>query len=209
MVAETNAVRYPEAVTAKDGSKQGRRALTQAVREAASGSQRAIDRLYEACYPELRRLAHQCLRAERPNHTLQTTEVVHESYTRLVDASKLDVRDRAHFCAIASRVMRYVLVDYARGRNAAKRGGKSRAVTLSGAFGLKHDPPDFDLLALHLALSRLETEKPQHARVIEMHYFGGMTYEEIALFLGVATATVKRHANYGRARLYELIEGTE
>ena len=185
---------------------RGTEKLTETLREASAGSPSAMDALFEACYGELRRLAHKCLAGERSDHTLQTTDLVHEAYLRLVDAPKLDWRDRAHFFAIASRVMRHILVDYARRRQCARRVGVKRRVPFEDARTVSSVVDDVDLVSVDTALTRLQDEMPEKARVIEMRFFGGMTHEEIAMVLHVAPRTIRRYGAYAQARLYELMQ---
>ena len=180
--------------------------LTEAVREASGGSPSALDTLFDACYDELRRLAHKCLVGERPGHTLQTTELVHEAYLRLVETPKLDWKDRAHFFAVASRVMRHILVDHARRRRSVRRLGTQRRVTFDEALAVSTDSDDVDLEAIDEALTRLHLEMPEKARVVEMRFFGGMTHEEIAVVMHMAPRTVRRYGAYAQARLYELMQ---
>lgn len=137
---------------------------------------------------------------------MQTTELVHEAYIRLVDAPQLDGRDRAYFFALAARVMRRILVDHARSRHAIKRGGKARRVHLDDTVTVPVAPTGPDIVSIDLALSRLQEEMPDKAQVFEMRFFGGMTSDEISSVLGVSTRTVRRHAAYAQARMYELMQ---
>ncbi len=179
---------------------------TQILRQAAEGSPAAADELFAVCYQELRQLAHRCLASEWSEQSLQTTELVHEAYIRLVDAPQLDGRNRAHFFAIAARVMRRILVDHARSRHAAKRGGKARRIHLDDTVTVPVAPSGPDIVAIDLALSRLQEEMPEKARVFEMRFFGGMTSDEISSVLCVSTRTVRRHSAYAQARMYELMQ---
>ncbi|MFL5617255.1 MAG: sigma-70 family RNA polymerase sigma factor [Gemmatimonadaceae bacterium] len=166
------------------------------------GDQSAADRLVPAIYDELRRQAERAMRREGVEHTLQATALVHESYLRLVDQRRVEWRSRAHFFAIASTVMRRVLVDHARARLTAKRGGGVAPITLAGAErGGVQETDDVDLLALHEALERLAVLDPEQARLVELRYFGGLTIEETAVALTVSPATVKREWALARAWL--------
>ena len=183
--------------------------LTSTLRRVSTGDSAATDTLFKALYPQLRRLAQSHLARERPDHTLQPTALVHEVYLRLADASNLRWRDRVHFLAVASRAMRRVLVDHARRRGSAKRRAGRPHVSLDEALTVSRESVNLDLVALDLALSRLEAEQPQKAQVVEMRFFGGMTEEEIAVVLDVTPRTVRRYWAYAQARLYEEMTGTD
>lgn len=171
-----------------------RSTVTRLLHQAAAGDDDAISRVMPMVYDELHALAERALRAERPDHTLCTTALVHEAYLRLVDQRDARWVARTQFLAVAARVMRRILVDHARAHLAAKRtpGGdrgpldESRlALPESGGGGV-------DLLALHETLERLAEADPEAARVVELRFFGGMTVEETAETVGVSPATVKR-----------------
>jgi len=173
------------------------------------GDQSAADRLVPAVYEELRRQAERAMRREGSEHTLQATALVHESYLRLVDQRRVEWRNRAHFFAIAATVMRRILVDHARARLTAKRGGGLVPITLAGAaHGGAQETDDVDLLALHEALERLAALDADQARLVELRYFGGLTIEETAEALGVSPATVKREWALARAWLRRELAGT-
>jgi RNA polymerase sigma factor (TIGR02999 family) len=166
------------------------------------GDRSAADRLMPAVYEELRRQAGRAMRHEGGEHTLQPTALVHESYLRLVDQRRVEWRNRAHFFAIASTVMRRILVDHARARLTAKRGGGGAPITLAGVAGAGSDDGDeVELLALHEALERLAELDADQARLVELRYFGGLTIEETADALSVSPATVKREWALARAWL--------
>lgn len=165
------------------------------------------EQLFPLVYDELRKLARSHLRRERPDHTLQPTALVNEAYLRLVDQTRVKWRDRAHFFGIASRMMRRILVDHARARRAAKRGGGARKVTLQD-HAQPADAADVDLLVLDEALTALTTLDPRGARVVELRYFGGLTIEETAEVMGTSPATVKREWTAARTWLFrELTRG--
>ena len=164
--------------------------ITALLRAWRLGDQRAFDRLMPLVYDELRRRARHYLRAERRNHTLQPTALVHEVYARLVGADKVDWNDRAHFFALAARQMRQVLVDSARARRYQKRGGGVIQVTFDEAMAVADRA--LDVVALDDALEALAFQDARKARVVELRYFGGLTNEEIASALGVSTDTVTR-----------------
>lgn len=160
-----------------------------------AGSTRLLERVYD----ELKRIARRQLSRERRGHTLQTTALVHEAYLRLIDQTRVDWRDRGHFFAVASTLMRRILVDYARARLAGKR--VHEAVTISAADELGASDPAFEILDLDRALDRLAHDFPRPARVVELRYFGGLEILEIAEALGVTDRTVKRDWAFARAWL--------
>jgi len=168
--------------------------------ELSEGRPGALDRLIPLVYDELRHIAHGQLRGERPGHTLTTTALVHETYLRLVKIEQVEWRDRAHFFAVAARVMRRVLIDYARARQRDKRGGAPVQVPLSEALNGLVQQPD-DLLALEDALARLEVRSERQCRVVECRCFAGMSVEETAAALDTSPATVKRDWAFARAWL--------
>ena len=141
---------------------------------------------------------------ERPEHTLEPTAVVHEAYTRLVDL-ELSWQDRAHFLCMAARTMRRVLVEHARARRAAKRGGGGAKITLHDNQAVV-GPPEIDILALDQALDRLRAQEERLSQVVELHYLGGLTLREIAAALGVSEATVDRDLHFARAWLRHHLE---
>jgi RNA polymerase sigma factor (TIGR02999 family) len=149
-----------------------------------------VDRLFEATHAELRRVAAELMRAERPGHTLRPTALVHDAYIRLVDASKIDWQSRAHFFGIAARAMRQILVDHARHRLAGKREGGWQRVTLEPALALSA-PSEIDILQVDAILTRLTRLDDRMARVVELRVFGGMKIEEVAHVLGVSPRTVR------------------
>ena len=166
-----------------------------------SGGQRdALDQLIPLVYTQLRHLAHARLREERPGHTLNTTALVHEAYVKLVDINQVQWHDRAHFMAMASRLMRRILVDYWRKKKAYKRGGEQQQVELDEAL-LMPGASAGNVLDLDDALKRLEKLNPRQSEAIEHRYFGGMTSEETAEVLGISRATVERDLRSARAWL--------
>jgi RNA polymerase sigma factor (TIGR02999 family) len=164
-----------------------------------AGDMDALQALLPLIYEQLHRIASRHLSAERANHTLQTTALIHEAYLRLAGSESAEVRDHCHFTALASRLMRQVLVDHARGRLASKRQGGLR-VTMSEALNLTAQP-DVDLLAVDDALSRLALLDPQQARVVELRFFGGLSIVETSAALSVSAATIKRDWTTARAWL--------
>jgi RNA polymerase sigma factor (TIGR02999 family) len=176
--------------------------MTALLRAWGSGDKSALDRLLPLIYDELRRLAAHYLRAERPDHTLQPTALVHEAYLRLSQTNRMTLQDRAHFFRLAAEMMRRVLVDHARKRRAAARGGGETKVALDEALGLA-GRQELDLLALDDALSQLAVIDPQPSRVVELKFFGGLSNEETAEALGVSPATVKRDWAWAKAWLHQ------
>ena len=170
-----------------------------------SGSADAGERLLPVVYAELHRQAAREMRRESADHTLQATALVHEAYLRLVDQRRVEWRSRAHFFGVAAGLMRRILVDHARARRAAKRGGDVRPLTLGAVERQASDPsgddPAVDLLALDDALGRLAALDADQARLVELRWFGGLTIEETAEALGVSPATVKREWVTARAWL--------
>ena len=172
-----------------------------------SGDQESLQALLAVAYRELHRLAQHHLRGERPDHTLQSTALVHEAYLRLVKPGSLQPQSRAHFFGLASQLMREILVDHARGRNAGKRDGGAR-LTLDEAAELSKSK-GVDLLALDDALNELSRMSARQSRIVELRFFGGLSIEETAEFLGVSSATVEREWAAARAWLYRQINRTE
>ena len=156
-------------------------------------------------YKELRLIAHHYLQGERPGHTLQSTALVHEAYVRMIEQNLPQWQNRAHFFAVAAQLMRQILVDYARGRRAAKRGGGACNLALEEAPE-NPLPVDVDVLALDDALKVLADMDPQQCRVVEMKFFGGLSFEDMAEVLGISTSTVKRNWTTARAWLYRELD---
>jgi RNA polymerase sigma factor (TIGR02999 family) len=157
-------------------------------------------------YDELRRLAHHYLRQERSDHTLQSTALVHEAYLRLAGQNPPQWQNRAHFFGIAARIMRQILVEYARGRNAAKRGGDACRLTLDDSIA----PPQqsqVDVVELDRALTELSELDEQQGRIVELRFFAGLTIEDTSEVLGISPATVKRDWVSARAWLYRSMTG--
>lgn len=174
--------------------------VTALLADLSQGNREALDRLIPIVYDELRRIAHGQLGHERAGHTLNTTALVNETYLRLVDVNRVQWTGRAHFLAVAARVMRRVLIDYARARGREKRGGNPVRVSLTDASDVPAVPAD-DMLELDEALSRLEALNERQCRVVECRCFAGMSVEETAEVLGTSPATVKRDWAFSRAWL--------
>ena len=173
-----------------------------------SGDKAALEAIFPHVYNELRRLARYHLRQQRPNHTLQTTALVHEAYLRLAKEKTIPVESRTHFLGIASQLMRWILVDYERSRRAAKRGaGATRMALDTGKSGPEAKHRNVDLLALDQSLERLAELDAQQAQIVELRYFGGLSIEQTAEFLGISPATVKRSWASARAWLLREMSG--
>jgi RNA polymerase sigma-70 factor (ECF subfamily) len=181
--------------------------FTQLLTEWRSGHPQALDRLTPLVYDELRRLAHGYMRTERGSHTLQATAVVHEAFLRLIQAN-VALQDRGHFLALASRLMRRVLVDHAKSRSRLKRNAGIKGALDGEEKGEESPSIDVDVIALDDALENLLQLEPRLAQVIELYYFGGMTYDEIAAATGTSSATVHRDIRLSRAWLLNEIGGT-
>lgn len=164
------------------------------------GDASALERLLPLVYDELHTMARRHMRGERPDHTLQTTALIHEAYLRLCGAD-VAWEGRVHFLAVAAQTMRRVLVDHARARGRAKRGGGDAAITLDDAVVASPDRPD-DLVALDEALVRLSALDERKARIVDLHYFGGLTYDETATAVGISPATVDRELRLAKAWLH-------
>jgi len=180
--------------------------ITQLLTRWSSGDQSALDELMPLVQSELRRLAGNYLRRERPNHTLQPTALVNEAYLRLIDQKATRWQNRAQFYGIAAQLMRRILVDHARQHKAAKRGGSDQqrlSITSAGELATKQD---LDVLALHEALEELALVDPQQERIVELKFFGGLSIEETAEVMGIGHATVERDWKMARAWLRRKLE---
>ncbi len=174
--------------------------VTRLLKQWSAGDERARDEIIPLVYERLRQLAHQRLRSAPGEHSLNTTGLVHEAYLRLVDAPHVDLPDRAHFLALASQVMRNLLVDRARARTAAKRGGGQTPLELEEALWISEQDLD-TATELDEALTRLKALSPRQSQLLEQRYFGGLSLEESAAALGVSLATAKRDLRSARAWL--------
>jgi RNA polymerase sigma factor (TIGR02999 family) len=168
------------------------------------GDRAALDALVPVVYKELHRLAHCELRKERPDHTLQSTALVHEAYFRLVGQSLPQWESRTHFFAIAAQLMRQILVDYARRHRASKRGSGVCMLTLDDAVVLPQRK-DVDVVAIDDALNTLAEVDPRQSRIVELRFFAGLSLQEISEVMGIATATVQRDWTAARAWLHREI----
>ena len=167
----------------------------------SDGDTEALNKLLPLVYDELHRQARRCLRRERAGHTLQTTDLIHEAYLKLAGHAEVEWEDRAHFFALSAKVMRHILIDYARGKHRGKRGGDALRLSLSKAEPVATEESDVDLLALDEALTRLGAIDEQQSRVVELRYFSGLDIEETAAALGISPATVKRDWTTAKAWL--------
>lgn len=179
--------------------------ITHILSEIKSGNQEALDKLLPLVYDELRRLANSYLKRERANHTLQPTALVHEAYLRLLGQKEIAWQNRAHFFGVSARLMREVLIEYARAKNRLKRGGEFKtqialdeAVSFAGA-------KDLDVVSVDEALTKLERLDERQARIVEMKFFAGMTIEEIAEVSDISPATVKREWATAKLLLYKML----
>jgi RNA polymerase sigma-70 factor (ECF subfamily) len=178
--------------------------VTQLLLEWSNGSKAALDELIPLVDHELHRLAHHYLRQERPGHTLQTTALVNEAYLKLIDQKHVHWKSRAHFFALCSQLMRRILVDHARKRNYAKRGGGANRITFEEALAVSNERHP-DLIAVDEALDRLSAIDGRKSKVVEMRFFGGLSVKEIAEVLKVSPLTVKREWRMAKAWLYHTL----
>jgi len=182
--------------------------VTQLLNEMASGKSGAAEKLLPLVYAELHRLAAAYMRKERPDHTLQATALINEAYLRLAKDNG-EWNNREHFIGMAANVMRHVLVDYARAHKALQRDGGLQRVEMQEDFAISKDKLE-EIVSLDEALRRLESLEPRQAKVVEMRYFGGLSTEQIASFLGVSERSVKRDWSLARIWLFrELKDGRD
>ena len=180
--------------------------VTRLLRQLRSGDQDAAGKLISAVYSELRQVAARAMRHERPGHTLQPTALVHEAFLKLTGSAGVEWRDRAHFFGVAARLMREILVDYARQKGAAKRGGVR--ITLDDSLLIAEDRLA-DALAIDEAVKHLEALDPRQGQIVELRFFGGLSVEEVAEVLKISTPTVKREWQSAKAWLHrELTRGS-
>jgi RNA polymerase sigma factor (TIGR02999 family) len=176
--------------------------VTELLLQWSQGNPAARETLIPLVYDELRRLARQCLASQRPDHTLQSTALVHEAYVRLVKHSSVHWENRVHFFAVAAQLMRRILVDHARKRLAAKRGGNRLTLTLDDAIALPKKR-ELDLVALDDALNELAELDQRQSHIVELRFFGGLSIEDASHQLGISPATVKREWATARTWLYQ------
>jgi RNA polymerase sigma factor (TIGR02999 family) len=181
--------------------------VTSLLADWSKGRVSARDELMPLVYDELRKLARHHMAMERDGHSLQATALVNEAYLRLVDQSRVQLQARAHFFALASQMMRHILVDHARGKRRQKRGGSAQRVSLDVAMTVSNQKSP-DLLALDEALLRLGEIDSRKCQVVEMRYFGGLSFDDIAEVLGLSRATVERDWTSAKTWLYRSIAAT-
>jgi RNA polymerase sigma factor (TIGR02999 family) len=183
--------------------------ITQMLVDWGNGDQAALEKLTPLVYEELHRLARLYMRRERPGHTLQTSALVNEAYIRLIDWKNIHFQNRAHFFGVSAQLMRRILVDFARSRNYAKRGGAARDISLEEAKIVSQDK-DVDLVELNDALDSLAVLNERQSRVVELRFFGGLQLDEIAEVLKISVGTVRRDWSLARAWLHrELSAGQD
>ena len=175
--------------------------LTQLLIKYGEGDKNALSQLLPQIYNELRKISSRYLHDEYRNHTLQTTELVHEAYIKLMGNQKLSWQNKAHFFGIAAQSMRQILVDYARKKKSLKRGEGKANISLDEAFEITEDNDD-KILALDEALKRLESVEERSSKIVELRYFSGLTFEETAEVLNISESTAKRDWNFAKAWLY-------
>lgn len=198
-IRKLNSTQEKATVTASDNG------ITQLLKQWRGGDQTALDQLMPMVYDELHRVAQGAMRHQPEGHTLQTTALVNEAYLRMCDLSQVEWQDRAHFFAVAARIMRFLLVDYARGQGSAKRGGGIQRVELEEA-AVYAPELSAELLALDDALNRLAVVDEKKSRIVELRYFGGLTVEEVAEVLGIAVSNVKREWAKAKLWLYQELQ---
>jgi len=186
----------------------GTHELTELLEHASGGNADAFNQLFPLVYEELRVIARSRLRSERDGHTLNTTALVHEAYLKLIDQTRVQWQNRAHFFAIASRAMRRILINYAEMRKAGKRGGGATHVPLDEAGMALTEAQVDELLALDDALNRLRTFNEEGADVVVYRFFGGLSYDEIAQVTGVSAITARRRWTAARAWLRRELDGS-
>jgi RNA polymerase sigma factor (TIGR02999 family) len=181
--------------------------ITKLLIDFGKGDRAALDEMLPLVYSELKRLASYYLSQERTGHTLQTTALVHEAYMRLVDQQNVNWKNRAQFLGVAAEMMRRILVNHARDRAAAKRGGGAKRVSLRLAD--VGGETDIDLIALDQALTEFSTLDARKSRIVELKFFGGLTIEEIGEVMGISHGTVERELMLARAWLYRALSGSK
>lgn len=172
-----------------------------------NGEKEALDELIPLVHNELRRMAKNYMRQQRPGHTLQATALVNEFYLKLIDSSQVNWQNRTHFFAIAAQLMRRILVNFARAKNSLKRGGKINKVQFNEDLGMPSEK-ETDLVALDDALRILTKLSPRQSQIVELRFFGGLTEDEIAGYLDISSRTVRRDWSLARAWLYRELNRT-
>lgn len=186
---------------------QAKKHVTMLLIRASEGNKDAMAELMPFIYDQLHELASYYMQKERAGHTLQTTEIVHEAYLKLIDQKKANWQNRAHFLATAARAMRRILVDYARQHKAQKRGGGQKPISLEDAKGLPHQSAQ-EIEALNDALTALSEVDERAGKIVELRYFGGLTIAETAKVMHISPALVKKEWSMARAWLYKQVRET-
>jgi RNA polymerase sigma factor (TIGR02999 family) len=181
--------------------------ITGLLRRRDQGDRDAEEELFRHVYKKLHNIASRRIRAERRDHTIQPTALIHETYLALMQGASIEFADRMHFYAVASQAMRRILIDYARQKAAAKRSGGQQRVDLQEAHVFSLEDPDF-ILALDQSLDRLRQQSERACRIVELRVFGGLSLDDIACTLGVSLRTVKRDWQVARIRLYQELYGS-
>ncbi len=182
---------------------------TKLLRKLSAGEPAAAEDLASLIYTELHETAQACMRRESPGHLLQTTALAHDAYLKLIDQTRVQWRDRAHFLAVASTIMRRILIDHARSRKRLKRGGDHQPLTLSHVYIAADSITNVDLLALDEALEKLEAIDPIRMNIVQMRFFGGMTMEEVSRMLTMSLRSVEQRWRSARTWLHrELADDT-
>jgi RNA polymerase sigma-70 factor, ECF subfamily len=181
------------------------RDVTQLLRSWNEGENVALQKLIPLVHAELTRLAHHYMSGEQTGHTLQTTALVNETYLRLVDSSQVSWQNRTHFFAVSAQLMRRILVDFARSRNRSKRGAGAERVNLEEAMVISK-APDIDLVELDKALDRLAEVDAQKSQIVELRFFGGLTFEEVSEVMKISSTTVRRDLRLAQAWLLREID---
>jgi len=179
--------------------------VTQLLLDWRNGNQAALDQLIPLVYDQLRRIARRYVNREGQGHSLHTADLVNEVYLKLVNQQEADWQDRAHFFAVSAQIMRHLLVDHARSKQRAKRGGGAIQVALKEELVSTSQTPGIDLLALDQALDRLAQHDERKCRIVELRYFGGLSVEETAEVLGLSAITIKREWLKARAWLFQAL----
>lgn len=181
--------------------------VTQLLTDYSQGNHAVLSELMPLVYADLRRIAHYYMQGQRPDHTLQTTALVNEAYLRLADQTHASWQTRAHFFAVAAKAMRQILVDYARSYRSQKRGGSDKQKVELEKVALISPAQSQEIVELHEILSRLAALNPRKADVVEMKYFGGLSYEEIAEVLKISVITARRDWEFAKVWLYAELRG--
>lgn len=193
------------------GGDHSKEAVTQLLQDSQAGDKEAVNQLLPLLYDEMRSIAHQKLKFERNGHTLDTTALVHETYFKLINHDKVEWQSRAHFLAIAALAMKRILINYAEKKKAIKRGGEFTRVELEEIEGQIENMSDTmadEILALNEALKKMEEFNQRGSRVVEYHFFGGLTWKEISEVMGIAPITVRRAWNVAKLWLRRELKET-